>query len=1196
MSDDPSKAKSIFLNALEISSGNARQAYVVAQCGGDQSLAVEVEALLRQHGELGTFLESPAGGPTLAMSSSSLSERAGTIIGPYKLLKRIGEGGMGVVFMAEQQRPVQRMVALKIINPGMDTGQVIARFEAERQALALMDHPNIAKVLDAGATDTGRPYFVMELVKGVGITQYCDEHHLTPHERLELFIPICHALQHAHQKGIIHRDLKPSNVLVALYDGRPVPKVIDFGVAKATGPQLTERTMLTELGQVVGTLEYMSPEQAELNQLDVDTRSDIYSLGVLLYELLTGTTPFERKRLKAVAFMELLRVIREVEPPKPSTRLSTTEALPSIAANRSLEPKKLSGLLRGDLDWIVMKCLEKKRSRRYETANALARDIQRHLADEPVEASPPSAVYRIGKLLRKYRTPLQAAAAFVLLLIAATIVSSWQALRATHARNAEAIQHRLADEATKRERAQRQQAQAIASLLESIFSDLQPLDEHLNGKDFRAQLIAQLDNAAANLQTNREIDPLQRARLRFTIGWTQEQLGEYSKAENLLRSAFEEQQLYLRPDNKITLETLRALSGASSMNGHWNESLKLSEELVERETRGRGADDPWTLEDLRTLGRAYTSAGRVGDAIKTLSLAHEQLVTRFGPDYPQTLSALDDLAAAYATAGRYKEAIPKLEQLRDRYTALRGADDRDTIGTLLALAAAYRGDGRSADALRLADQIKARLKKARSPSDPIRPDTLNQLTQLYNNLGKPADAIETLEQARDQEIRARPAQWIGSQETTFDLLALAYRRAGRNAEAIPLLEQVREEEVHTFGPTDARTMRTIAELGAAYQATARDTDAQSLYQRTLETCQSIAGKEHVSTIQATSLLATYYLYKEKFSDAKPLWQDVCQWCVANAGGDPSRGLAPLTAFTSMVICCRELKDTDQEAMWITKVRAELKGFLANLETQLQQIGSPAARVKALSENRIALQRRLGMLPDAEAGYLAQLRLDPEDSHVRYLLACYQCYFNQDEDYRASRAQMLHRYGQTTDLALGERTAKACLLMPPDAEQLKVLTRLADQAVASSQAGLARYFDLAKGLAEYRNQRFDAAVDWLSRSRDAFTHGISTQDPIKREWLNDCEGRATANFFIAMSEHQLGREQKAHEALRIARLQLATEVPKIDSGGAQVGSEDWLIVHIAAREAEKTIQTDDLTTPATQSTTNAASPATVPAGK
>jgi serine/threonine protein kinase/WD40 repeat protein len=431
--------ESILCAAIDLTTPEEREAYLRSACGGNEELRQRVEKLLAAHFSAGNFLEPPT--PTLEPAiEQAIQEGPGTVIGPYKLLQQIGEGGMGVVFRAEQSQPVQRQVALKIIKPGMDSRQVIARFKAEQQALALMDHPNIARVFDAGTTESGRPYFVMELVIGVPITDYCDQQRLTPQRRLELFIPICHALQHAHQKGIIHRDLKPTNVLVALYDGRPVPKVIDFGVAKATGPKLTERTMFTEIGQVVGTLEYMSPEQAELNQLDVDTRSDIYSLGVLLYELLTGTTPFERKRLKAAAFVELLRIVRESEPPKPSTRLSSAETLPLIAANRSLEPKKLSGMLRGDLDWIVMKALEKDRSLRYESANALSRDLQRFLADEPVDAAPPSTARRVKRFVRRNTRTVVAAVAIVVVAIVSTIAAIGyrsQLLRAETAEEAE---------------------------------------------------------------------------------------------------------------------------------------------------------------------------------------------------------------------------------------------------------------------------------------------------------------------------------------------------------------------------------------------------------------------------------------------------------------------------------------------------------------------------------------------------------------------------------------------------------------------------------------------------------------------------------------------------------------------------------------------------------------------------------------
>jgi tetratricopeptide (TPR) repeat protein len=418
-------------------------------CGDDAALRQRIEALLKSHEEAGSFLNRPlaerlaeqfaaSGSPEESQVRTRAEEngagaamdeafacRAGAVIGPYKLLQRIGEGGMGTVWMAEQTQPVQRMVALKLIKSGMDSRQVIARFEAERQALALMDHPNIARVLDAGTTEGGRPYFVMELVKGVPITKYCDEHHLTPTQRLELFMAVCAAVQHAHQKGIIHRDLKPSNVMVCAYDGRPVPKVIDFGVAKAAGPRLTDKTLFTEIGQIVGTLEYMSPEQAELNQLDVDTRSDIYALGVLLYELLTGSTPLERKRVQAAALLEALRLIREEEPPKPSTRLSTTEQLPAIAANRGLEPRKLSGLLRGELDWIVMKALEKERNRRYETPSALAQDIERFLNDEPVLACPPSAWYRLGKSARRHKMVLGTAALLLLMIAVTAATVGW---------------------------------------------------------------------------------------------------------------------------------------------------------------------------------------------------------------------------------------------------------------------------------------------------------------------------------------------------------------------------------------------------------------------------------------------------------------------------------------------------------------------------------------------------------------------------------------------------------------------------------------------------------------------------------------------------------------------------------------------------------------------------------------------------
>jgi len=430
-----SRVEDIFLAALEKGTPEDRAAYLEEACKDDPELRRRVERLLEAHPRAGNFLENPVLPPGEATAAFVPSGKpVGTIIaGRYKLLEQIGEGGMGTVWVAEQIEPVRRKVALKLIKAGMDSQSVLARFEAERQALALMDHPNIAKVLDGGVTEQGRPFFVMEYVKGVPLTQYCDDARLNIEERLALFIPVCLAVQHAHQKGIVHRDLKPSNVLVCLYDGKPVPKVIDFGLAKAMHQPLSERTLHTAHGVMLGTPLYMSLEQAELNNLDVDTRTDVYSLGVILYELLTGTTPLEKQRFKEAAWNEMLRLIKEESPPRPSTRLSSTATSPSIAAQRQMEPVKLSRLLKGELNWIVMKALEKERSRRYGSPGTFAEDIERYLRREVVQARPPSASYRARKFIQRHRAAVLTVAAFAVLLAAASIISTWQAIVAMRA-------------------------------------------------------------------------------------------------------------------------------------------------------------------------------------------------------------------------------------------------------------------------------------------------------------------------------------------------------------------------------------------------------------------------------------------------------------------------------------------------------------------------------------------------------------------------------------------------------------------------------------------------------------------------------------------------------------------------------------------------------------------------------------------
>ncbi len=539
-----------------------RDAFLDRECQGQPELRDRLQALLERH-ERGESL-----GGMLLDGGTPPSEGSGTVIGRYKLLQHIGDGGFGSVYMAEQTEPVMRKVALKIIKLGMDTRQVVARFEAERQALALMDHPSIAKVLDGGATETGRPYFVMELVRGISITEYCDQNNLSTRERLELFIEVCQAIQHAHQKGVIHRDLKPSNVLVTLHDGRPVPKVIDFGIAKAMHGRLTEKTLFTEFRQFIGTPAYMSPEQAEMSGLDIDTRTDIYSLGVLLYELLTGTTPFDTKALLEAGYGELQRMIRELEPPRPSVRIST-QGSAEIARHRRLDVHALSRLLRGDLDWIAMKALEKDRSRRYATASEFAEDVRRHLRDEPVQAGPPGAAYRVRKFLARNRAAVGWAATIVLALLAGIAGTTWGLLEASRKRD-EAVRNRqLAEErlidvqrASQEASAQRNLAQEAAEEARDVTGFLtetlalsNPMVSGSTGLSVREAL----DRASE--QVARLGDrPYAEASVRGTIGRAYRSLSEYRLAEPHLRRAAELMRALPDFDGLQRYETLWALT------------------------------------------------------------------------------------------------------------------------------------------------------------------------------------------------------------------------------------------------------------------------------------------------------------------------------------------------------------------------------------------------------------------------------------------------------------------------------------------------------------------------------------------------------------------------------------------------------------------------------------------------------------
>ena len=513
---------------------------------------------------------SPDPGVTRAAEAAAVASRS---FGPYRLLHIIGEGGMGEVWLAEQTTPIRRQVALKVIKAGMDTVQVVARFEAERQALALMDHPAIATVYDGGSTPEGRPYFVMEHVKGEPITTYCDRHKLAMRDRLELFAQVCDGVQHAHQKGVIHRDLKPSNVLVAVQDDRPVPKIIDFGVAKATALQLTDRTLYTELGAMIGTLEYMSPEQAEMGGLDIDTRTDVYALGVILYELLSGTLPFESKELRQAGFAEIQRTIRDKEPPRPSTRITRLGGASTAAAtNRNTEPRRLASVLRGDLDWVTMRALEKDRTRRYQTVNALAAEVRRYLNHEPVVAGPPSAAYRAKKFVRRHRFGVAAAATLVVLLAAFAVTMAMQARRI----------------ALERDRANREAetARQVSSFLVGLFEVAKPSEAAANSVTAREIL----DKGAARIQTDLREQPAVQATLMSTMGAAYHSLGSYKNARALKDQALTLQRQVYGPGSPEAAGGLVSLAETMSQQAEYKEAEQRAREAVALLRATPGAD------------------------------------------------------------------------------------------------------------------------------------------------------------------------------------------------------------------------------------------------------------------------------------------------------------------------------------------------------------------------------------------------------------------------------------------------------------------------------------------------------------------------------------------------------------------------------------------------------------------------------
>lgn len=810
-----SRVEGIVFAARERPAGE-RDAFIIDACGEDAALLTEVRALLiaQQPAQAESAIERDAAANS-ARPAWMAMEREGDRIGRYKLLQEIGEGGFGSVWMAEQMEPVTRRVALKIIKLGMDTREVVTRFEAERQALAMMDHPNIAKVFDAGVTDNGRPFFAMELVKGLPITSYCDDRQLGTRERLALFADVCAAINHAHQKGVIHRDIKPSNIMVTLLGDKPVVKVIDFGIAKAIEGKLTEKTLFTRFEQFIGTPVYMSPEQADPCVLDVDTRSDIYALGILLYELLAGRPPFDAKSLTSAGFEEIRRIIREVEPPKPSSRISTAtdDERAQLARFRHIEPEKLHRLVDPDLDWIVMKAIEKDRSRRYETASAFAQDIAHFLADKPVSATPPSAGYQLRKFAHRHKAALWITAGIAAVLVAATAVSIWEAVRATHERDEKELARR--------------DAEAISAFLVDAFQSPDP------ARDGRTVTVAEtLDHATQKLETDLASQPAQRAKLQTALGSTYRVLGLARDAIPLLEKARDYFLAANGPNHPGTLAVTDHLASSYSDAGREKEALTLREEVLRLRQEDNGHDHPDTLSARNNLGSSLFRVGRSDEALKlgeeTLALARKTL----GPEHTFTLDVMNNLAIDLEALGRRDEALKLLNEVLALRRKAYGPKHPGTLRAMFNLASSYRTAGArtrgNEEALKLREEA---LPLCQEVFGPEHPQTLKTMADLANS----------------------------------------YEDAGRNKEqTLQLREEILRLQRKLLGPQHPDTLITMHNLAISYGANERRDEALKLLEEVLPLCRQVLGPEHIRTLDAMSALASFYAAAGRLPEAVTL--------------------------------------------------------------------------------------------------------------------------------------------------------------------------------------------------------------------------------------------------------------------------------------------------------------------------------------
>ncbi|MHC4416860.1 MAG: tetratricopeptide repeat protein [Planctomycetota bacterium] len=909
-------AESIFEELVELPAAE-RCPILAERCGADEQLRAFVEELLANHDRgMGDFLEAPTA--PVPGEPQEPTER----IGHYRLLEKLGEGGFGEVHLAEQTEPVQRRVALKIVKLGMDTKQVVARFEVERQALALMDHPNIAKVFEAGATERGRPYFVMEYVTGVPITDYCDRQRLDMEQRLELFIRACDAIQHAHQKGIIHRDVKPSNILVESVGDQHVPKVIDFGIAKAMGFTLTEQTLYTEQGQLIGTPEYMSPEQAEGSGHEVDTRTDIYSLGVLLYELLAGALPFDPQAFRGKGLDEIQHLIRDVEPPKPSTRLSTLHgeatsegdsSIEAIALERRTDPRTLRRRLKGDLDWITMKAMEKQRARRYSSVSELAADIRRHLGDEPVIAGPPSAVYRLRKVVRRHKLGVTTAAAIVVVLLAGIAATSWQAVRATDAERL--AEDRLTETETARAAAARE-ADIARSVNEFLNRDLlAAVDPRQQGRDVTMREV--LDTASENIEERFEGEPIVESSILTTLGNTYVSLGHYAEAEPHLERALRLRRSELGPDHDHTLDSMSALFMLYSEQGRFKEAEALIKDVLERRRRIHGAEHPATIGTMSNLAGLYWRLSRYAEAESLFVAVLESRRQTLSEDDPRTLMAMNNLGSLYRAQGRFNEAETLLVDALELMRRVHGNEHPDTLMCLMNLAAVNQGLGRFEEAEPMYIEALEARRRVLGQEHYHTLASTDALAGLYWMQGR-HDKVEPLLVESVQLHRRVLGETHPETIGTLNNLAMMYHMQGRTDEAEPLYVQALEGLRAVFGEEGAPTLIALSNLGELYRDTGRFGEAESLLLEALMARRRALGEEHPDTLRSMHNLGALYDAQGRDEEAEALYLE--------ALNRRRRVLGPEHPFTletlSHLAALYERLGRDEEAQ---KYRAQLEG-------------------------------------------------------------------------------------------------------------------------------------------------------------------------------------------------------------------------------------------------------------------------------